>query len=986
MSTSGDMMDIESVSRSDLSRSTQATPSSGKGSLSGRQVKRKHSTGRRHVPTTDAETPTRPIKAKKRKEPRPLPAPLASGSIAAQETEMSRGVAKSPSPGPGALKEFEFRLDATLAAPDTSAIPRDVVLQLLTDGEQQLQRLCQKGAYPQAKQLAIKLLRIDSGNTPIKLLLLTSLERLASRHDYISYATKFVRDTTIDLDTRVSIGATAFTYCFKIFDFDNAVAFGNELLQIADSNPGVFDTDKVKQYITTAQTSLLEYNQVNDTHTPGSPLQGISKDQFELLTLWQNQPHTCTEEQSRKLNEVLSFCIGNEEFSRALRTASQVPGRVQALQISLLPSHVIFGERGAQSTDEAGKTLSSVRRSSQELSELCKELSILAYKTGAANVEKYMAALSKLSSILEKLETRRDAQAFQHLLSLFQEPSEAVAQSYRPDQIMAARQHLTQRAEAVAEATIEPAERLSRADLVALNSLIKLKESLCFYQSEGLLQDNSIVDAIIEQGKRAEELADKLIHVLGEPYQTGDLSFRNLGKFDALTGKSQGWMMTLYSHITPFGHAAMIDQTMDLDTIMYSEVLDQYIYRRVPLEEFFATDVYRVNVASLVGEEGKKLLAAQLTRLQELGAISPLMTLDQYIEEEFLAHLDTILAGPAISGPEIEQTEAMVEEQFSPAEIHALVQAKRQSLTKDEGIKVRYNIALRLGGSAFEQLSDEERDLGIIEEYLRTEKTEDELQKLSTQEKHDLFEATMQRRGDDQSFVVRTYSTNYLYRLGVESLSQLAPDQKEIYIIEGIKSLIGLKTAAQLEQERQTQLEEYHSQTFQTIQNDGMLQIRAGINPFHRSMTLPWTTPPQELDFRAIQFQGKMICSQFQALAMLKALALTQESLYEKMAESIAREGSELAPEMEELPPLSQGQQRMYEAALADVRARKLFTMPVSAQERQELLTPKRVVELFQHYLRPVPLAPVAREILDVPEQFFGTALFGTGKPPSPSM
>ncbi len=43
--------------------------------------------------------------------------------------------------------------------------------------------------------------------------------------------------------------------------------------------------------------------------------------------------------------------------------------------------------------------------------------------------------------------------------------------------------------------------------------------------------------------------------------------------------------------------------------------------------------------------------------------------------------------------------------------------------------------------------------------------------------------------------------------------------------------------------------------------------------------------------------QGEMICSQFQALVVLKALAQTEDSLYEMMAEQYARpEPAQMSP------------------------------------------------------------------------------------------
>jgi hypothetical protein len=100
------------------------------------------------------------------------------------------------------------------------------------------------------------------------------------------------------------------------------------------------------------------------------------------------------------------------------------------------------------------------------------------------------------------------------------------------------------------------------------------------------------------------------------------------------------------------------------------------------------------------------------------------------------------------------------------------------------------------------------------------------------------------------------------------------------------------------------------------------------------------------------------------------------------MAEQVARGDVETPrisgedPVAAQLREKTPDEQQAYDAALTGIRERNLFLIPVSTREKLHLLTPKRVVSLLQQHLMPVPMDPVARQILDLPEQFFKTALF----------
>lgn len=973
------------------------------GELSGRCVREKREESPK-IPTPPSETgPSTSLstkRTKKQKSP-PLPRRLIPGSGMTDTPPSLPGAAAraAPSPGPQSLKDFEGLLEEALAMPKEAPLPHDMTQELIKEGDRQIERLLQKGAYLRAKDLAKKILELDPGATAIKLKLLNSLERVANRHEYISYAEQLVHETTIDSQLRVDIGQKAFLFAFKTNEFAKAIEFGNVVVALLGSDPAVAPQKAAFETAVEATRKAQErYASFTDSHKPKSPLEGISQEHFDLMTLMCSRAVALTSDQLIKIHDFMALCFGNHQLSVALRAAGQASRATSVLGLVQSPTAILSGAKAGGLSFKGGLILSSIQDLPASFQAIARELSIFAYKTEAKNIEKYMAVVDKLSTILERLEARQDVEAILRILHSLETASGSTTSVYSDQEIKAAQERFRQLMEGSIQTAIAPSERLSRADIVALHSLLTLKTTLEDYQQVGQLGDHPVVGALINQAKRAEQLAEKLMTQLGETYQTGDLSFRNFGKFGTLTGKSQGLMVDLYSLVTPFGHAAMIDRSLDLETISYSEVLGSYVHRQVPVEEFFTTDLYRLNIPSLITEEGRQLLEGRLNTLKSLGMISPLMTVEQYVQDTFVTHLETILAGPDISGPGIGDIEQTAEELIPPDVVLQMVQAKLASMGEAEKRQLIEGVYHAVGQNAYARLPKEDQETLLFDEALRkTENlTADELSKLSISEKKQRVQAAIARLSSEKAQQLSNEVTRTIFiRLGEQTAPTLPIKQWNALVIAAIKNLLGIKPAAVHEQERLAQAETYHQQAFGTIQNDGMLQLRAGINPFHRPLTMPWRPSPQPLDFKAVRFQGEMICSQFQALATLKALAMTQETLYAMMAEERARSGtapqemgetvrsaspSETLTMTEELPKTEQ-QQRAYEEALVELQGKHLFTFPVSTLEQPELLTPKRVVELFRSYLVPVPMAPVAKEILDLPDQFYSTALFGTTTP-----
>jgi hypothetical protein len=797
----------------------------------------------------------------------------------------------APRTPPLSLWQFQQQVQMVLSSPLKENLTKDTLDDVLHEGEQQIKKLIDKKKFSEARQLTEKLLQINPTTQKIKYFMLHLLIETGNRQGSMLYAAQLVKDPSCSEEFKAFICDYLASICLRNCDFPQSIEFGEQLLQILSQKPDLaskYDMAAIQQSIDLAKKRLTQYSAVNDTRTPRSPIAGLSKSQYELLQLLKTTRQLLGTDQEVLFNDFLTFCLGNKALSKTLREMSEIPGRLKVVNATFLPSNLV-GTSGetVRSTKKVEAQATSVNYEQLSLAALAKEFSILSYKTQEENIEKFMKATEKLSAIFEKVDQRRDFQAFAGLVESFQDPEvkplygPSVAQVYSQAQIAEAQKKFAARRAAIEDTSIAQSDKLTGADLEALNSLISLTHTLEGYQHDGLLTNNHFVSIIIKRGKQAELLVERLIELLGSSYQTGDLSFRNLGKFDALTGKSQGWMMKLYSYTTPFGHAAMIDQTMDLQTIAYSEVIGQYTYRTVPLEEFLTTDIYRVNIPSLVSLLGMGILTQRLKILKEKGLVSPILTVEQLIQTTFNSHLEAILSGTTEIPIAIEMPTKRPEEAQSEQEKAELQQAWKEYETR----------------------------------------------------------------------------------------------------------------SAKIEKQRMKTVQQHHRTAFGTIKNDGMLQVRAGISPFHRPVNLPWQSTPQGLDFKSMDFEGQMICSQFQALALLKALALTRESLYEMMAEYIARDLAAPVP-MEDIVPVSKApseevgetaepaktikQQAEFSTALEQVKQMNLFTIPVSELEKPHLLTPSRVISLFREHLVPVPLAPIAREILDLPEQFYGTALFGT--------
>jgi hypothetical protein len=844
----------------------------------------------------------------------------------------------APRVRPLSLQQFQKHVQFVLTSPLMGGLTQDILDNVLQEGDQQIRILIDKKKFLEAGQLTEKLLKIGSATQRIKTHMLHVLLRTGNRQGVMLYAARLLKDPSCSEEFKVSLCQRLFVFCFRNCDFPQSIEFSEQLVQILDQKPDLasqYDRAAILHNINLAKERLAKYSAVNDTRTPGSPISGLSRSHYELLQLLQDTQQL-TEDQIDSCDDFLAFCLGNKALSKTLREMSKIPTLFEVFQTSFLPTELIGTSMApVGSMQKAGASTTSVKQ--LDLAKIAKELSVLSYKTQEENIEKYMKAMGKLSAILDKIDQRQDLQAFTGLVQSFQDPEVApifgpsIAQVYSQEQIDQAQQELAARRAAIEDTVIAQSDKLTGADLTALNSLINLKETLESYRNDGLLASNAFVSIIIERGKQAEALVGRLIELLGSSYQTGDLSFRNLRKFDALTGKSQGWMMNLYSLITPFSHAAMIDQTMDLQTIAYSEVLNKYIYRTVPLEEFLTTDLYRVNIPSLISSEGRALLSARLESLISQGLASPLLTVDQLIQSTFNAHLEGILSGTTEIPWAIEMP------------------------TKNPG--------------------DIDEEIGKLQRSLAD---------MLPPKKIDAAESTQEQEELTQAWGKYAQASDEINK----RISELEHEKADL-----VQAWKEFETqSAEIETQRMEIVEEYHRTTFGTIENDGMLQLRAVITPVHRPVNLPWQSTPQGLDFKSINFEGQMICSQFQALALLKALALTRESLYEMMAEQIARGPGGLAPtedvpmskaSSEEIgetaePAKSVEQQAAFSAALQQVKQMNLFTIPVSELEKPHLLSPSRVISLFREHLVPVTMAPVAREILDLPEQFYGTALFGS--------
>jgi hypothetical protein len=739
--------------------------------------------------------------------------------------------------------------------------PKESTEALLANGERLISKLFSEGHYLQVKDYTEKLLQIELGTPILKVNLLEALKKMALRNDYIRFARQFIDDSGIDEKTKASICENAFLYCDHVCEFTYAIEFGERYLGLPQNITDENGRMRMRGGIELAKANLATQSEIAAVRKPGSPIPGISPAQYELITLMSAPFRRLKGEEVKRGKLFLASCIGTTQLSKTFREASSPTG-VESLWSTGASSQDVRMSSGVVGvTGHTGAKVSSVRSHlfQEDLISFIRKLSVLAYKTQPENLARYAKALSKLAIVLEQLVLRKDFEAYKRLSEVL-DPDRSkellpgdvtAAQSFDQSKLTQAHQRYSQEMERVRERGSCPIDKLTKDDLIALNSLIKLKNDPVPDKVKELIQDNPDILAIIEQGKCAEEMVGKLLSILGEGYQTGDLSFRNYYKFIAFTGKSEGFPVSTYQALwSPFGHAAIIDASVGGDSPMYSEVIIGYKYGSIPIEEFFSTDTYRLNVSSLVSEEGKKLISERLEQLKNHAMISPFMTVDQYIQESFCYHLESILAGPDIS-----------------------------SL--------------------------------LIEDVPET------------------------------------------------SARQLAA---------------------------------HHQRAFGAVQNDAMLQLRAGMNPVHSVMGVSSALPGTA--FKEVKFEGKMICSQFQALAVLKALALTQDTLYTSMAEAIARRGQdqEMVTDMEialsvepdeplfmiEEPEKTEEQARIYETALAEVQKKALFEFPVRNAERQTALTPKRVVELFRKHLIPVPMAPVVREILDLPEQFFGTHLFGT--------
>ena len=857
----------------------------------------------------------------------------------------------SPRTTPINPSEFELHLQNILIGQYQGSVSEEVLQSCRKEGELQLERLARDNRYFQASVVAEKLVQIGVRTAPVKRFLLGSLMATGNREKIILYARKFLSEPlpsddpekkeTIEYNQKLAL--SALDYCLGCKLFEDAVWFGKNLLEIVPEDRKEF----VRQKIAETQVASKHYSDINDVQKGVSKIPGVSQRQFELINLLANRYVVLNETQKEELRMFLACCIGNKELS---------------------------------------KSLSSWKPSDSQLGGVTKELSILSYKTQPENIEKYMKAVEKLSTILKKITLRQDVIASQRLAQALEELPQShgalpifhtVQAPYKDEEeavratqeefvhkAAAAQQKIAQAAKGQErEAVIFESDKLTASDLTALNSIINLKNTLISYPLNDFLAGNQQVEEIIRQGTRAEELISILIPLLGSGYQTGDLSFRNNHKFETLTGKSTGLMERAYHFLTrsPFGHGALIDQALEEGAVEYSEVLGEATHRAVPVEDFFTTDVYRLKTSSLLSEEGTRLASARLEMLKKDGLLNPLTTLDQYLQETFIGHMDDILSGTE------EMPIAEVEQEPPPL-------TRQEIVTKAEELRTAEDLLRRTK----EGLSKEHRKaLQTAEKNLQEATTA-----LDNAKEHNLRLAPRQQR----LTIAQQELEEIKKTVGVYAL------EKNVMRLTGVLSVTMKAIRRQLEiEEKRSQSITLHRKGFEGIRNDGSLQINAGIGDLLiRPFSILRRKRPKQGDFKEIRFEGRMICSQFQALAILKALALTQDSMYAMMAEQRISEGK--PSKAEEVPtskaptevlvvsepkPKTAEEQKAYDAALAQVKRENLFKIPVSESEERSWLVPRRVARLFRSYLSPVPMAPVAREILALPEQYFGTALFG---------
>jgi len=950
-------------------------------SLTGRSVKRKTSKKSASlipVLSTPSSLTSKKLRGKKLpQKDSPLPKEIHPGSDFSSP-QIAFHAAKSASLS---HSEFEHRVDTLLSASSKGPLQTGIIERCAQEGRQRVETLISEGNPFQAQKLAEKLLQFAT-ETPhtsaIKLARLTSLRKTANRDTYVAYTKLLVKDPRLEENTKKALLGEAYDYCFKCKEFAAAIEFGNALLSLLPES----EQEPVKKQIDEAKAALKEYSEINDAEENPSSIKGLSQEQLSFLTfVCKNPKSTLTPEQDNVRDLLLSFCIGNKKFSQTLRTLSTEPSFVEGFK-ELLPF---------------------MKNPARELTNVTRDFSILSAKTQQATLEKDLKAVGKLSTLLDKIELHKKST-----------PSHPTSGQASP------------------QLKIEQSERLTFSDLKALNSFIDLKERLEILQQEGWLEDNPDVSSLIEQGTRAKQLVQKLVTILGEEYQTGDLSYENSYKRTGL-GLSKGLMLETYGKlITPFGHAAIIDQTMDMEDISYSEVLGEHTYRPVPLEDFLITDVYRFNASRLISKEGRALLEARIKKLQEIGQV-PQIPLDKYVQEIFIDNLETILAGPETSEvlvDELELPPPPSKEVVAEAE-KALLESKKTLLEAEK--KVPSDIVDSLEKAQID-LEDAEEELQKYQEELS--KAKEDLQEKLDQgldESSDSVVSAREFLSEAEENVELTQAEVDEAQKQVEKAQKLLDKAKEKCGVTACRNAVvnlsqqlinhlqAIHTAAVVEEQRLRRVLEYHTQTFGNIENTGKLQDEAGIRDLHNRgnksipkfafslanslnfLLGPFGVPEVDtsrlspksagLDVENISFNTNMICSQFQALATLKALDQTKTTLEEMIAEEMATKDMSADEMVVDVPvskkptdslvtsalkPKTPEQQRIYDTALAEVKAKKLILLPIPDTEHPEMLTPRRVTEYFASFFTPVPMAPIAREILDLPEQFFGTALFGS--------
>lgn len=708
---------------------------------------------------------------------------------------------------------------------------------IVEQGINNVQRLCNNFELDKGLELCEKLLQLDEKNLFIHRQYMLVLITMCQPHRVVSHAKGILADISLNLsaEERLSILLPTIDY-----------ATVNGLLEDAKDLIEKYEEefpDHMKDRVS-ARKAILDrmlgsqeeffggLEEVNELHLP--------KKLENYLMLLLSGVQLTTEQ----LEECQIFVLGlfnnkkfNDHVQKILKSFEQTAFTKQSDPELFYRNPFVRSSQGL--SNKHGD--SSISNSSNEqifeanrlnyLSPLISVFSTLAYKTQPEQLNRMLKAMQKLHSVLEKTENRKDFLAFEKILSALSsdEVFNAIKSEQDREDLLSSRSRFLEKKNdfQLSSITISNDEKLTGRELMAIHSLINLGSNLKMFIERGLISPTmGQALQIISLAEAAEKDAEKLLHILAKDYESGDLTFRRPSKFKELTGKDQGLLMNTYSKfISDFGHGAMIDQSLDLHEIKFSHVLDKYTYNNVDLQEFFNQDVYRLNMQKLVSAQGMNWISNYLNKLKQEGEVSPLLTLDQFVQEVFSSHFEEISSGD---------------------------------------------------------------DLPNSFEYP---------------------EETVRKR-------------DAVYREAV----------------------------------------------FGSIRNNGLLQLSSMRSPFHKPLRsyLPSFLGGKSyegLDFKGIEFEGQMICTQFQALVVLKSLAMSFESLKNMMAEEIMREKS-----------------CSLEEALKIVDEAKVFTYPIDSDEDFTKMHPKRITELLKFCLNPVEMNPIAKEILQLPDSFYNTALFPKSK------